>query len=52
VHFWVKPLVRLIWIGGLLMALGGVLALGGKVRAGARRRSAEPQGALPVPQAA
>ena len=52
VHFWVKPLVRLIWIGGLLMALGGVLALGGKVRAGARRRTAEPKGALPVPQAA
>jgi cytochrome c-type biogenesis protein CcmF len=52
VHLWVKPMVRLIWIGGLLMALGGVLALGGKVRAGARRRSAEPEGALPVPQAA
>jgi cytochrome c-type biogenesis protein CcmF len=52
VHFWVKPLVRLIWIGGLLMALGGVLALGGKVRAGARRRNMEPQGVLPVPQAA
>ena len=52
VHLWVKPLVRLIWIGGLLMALGGVLALGGKVRAGARRRSEAPAGALPVPQAA
>jgi cytochrome c-type biogenesis protein CcmF len=52
VHLWVKPMVRLIWIGGLLMALGGVLALGGKVRAGARRRSAEHEGALPVPQAA
>jgi cytochrome c-type biogenesis protein CcmF len=52
VHFWVKPMVRLIWVGGLLMALGGVLALGGKVRAGARRRPAAREGALPVPQAA
>ncbi|WP_199553888.1 heme lyase CcmF/NrfE family subunit [Sandaracinobacteroides hominis] len=50
VHLWVKPLVRLIWIGGLLMALGGVVALGGRVRALALRRRklvtfAEPQAA-------
>ena len=33
IHLWVKPLVRLIWWGGLLMAFGGLLALGGRVRA-------------------
>ncbi len=32
VHMWIKPLVRLIWWGGLLMAFGGVLALGDRVR--------------------
>lgn len=46
VHLWVKPLVRLIWWGGLLMAFGGLLALGGKLRAFApgmwRRRLAVP----------
>ena len=33
IHLWVKPMVRLIWWGAVLMALGGVLALGGKLRA-------------------
>jgi cytochrome c-type biogenesis protein CcmF len=33
IHLWVKPMVRLIWWGGLLMAFGGLLALGGKLRA-------------------
>ncbi|MCG2841352.1 heme lyase CcmF/NrfE family subunit [Sandaracinobacter sp. RS1-74] len=50
VHLWVKPMVRLIWWGGLLMAFGGLLALGGKLRAFAphkwRRQLARPaQGA-------
>jgi len=33
VHLWVKPMVRLIWWGAVLMAIGGLVALGG-----ARRR--------------
>ncbi len=33
IHFWTKPLVRLIWWGGLLMAFGGLVALGGRARA-------------------
>jgi cytochrome c-type biogenesis protein CcmF len=46
-HIWFKPLVRLIWLGALLMALGGLIALGGKfkVRIGGRRRR-EPSGTL------
>jgi cytochrome c-type biogenesis protein CcmF len=52
VHLWVKPLVRLIWIGGLLMAIGGMLALGGRVRATSRRRKPAVEGPMPVPQAA
>ena len=38
IHLWVKPLVRLIWWGGLLMALGGMLALGDKLRVRLPRR--------------
>jgi cytochrome c-type biogenesis protein CcmF len=51
IHVWVKPLVRLIWIGGLLMALGGVLALGGRVRAlrPGRSRAAPPPAAVAQP---
>jgi len=55
VHLWVKPLVTLIWWGALLMALGGMVALGGRVRATRPRRRIEvlPQPApAPVPQAA
>ena len=40
VHLWVKPLVRLIWWGGVLMALGGLIALADRVRL-RRRRPAE-----------
>jgi cytochrome c-type biogenesis protein CcmF len=50
IHLWVKPMVRLIWVGGLLMALGGMLALGGRVRA--LRPGRESAGPLPLPQAA
>ncbi|TPE63693.1 heme lyase CcmF/NrfE family subunit [Sandaracinobacter neustonicus] len=39
IHLWVKPLVRLIWWGGLLMAFGGLLALGGKLRLPSRVRT-------------
>jgi cytochrome c-type biogenesis protein CcmF len=51
VHLWFKPLVRLIWWGGMVMALGGLVALGGRLRAPVRRRSPAID-ALPVPQAA
>jgi cytochrome c-type biogenesis protein CcmF len=33
IHVWVKPMVRLIWWGAVLMTIGGLLALGGKLRA-------------------
>jgi cytochrome c-type biogenesis protein CcmF len=52
IHFWVKPLVRLIWYGGLLMALGGLVALGGRVRALSPRRPRSDTVASPIPQAA
>jgi cytochrome c-type biogenesis protein CcmF len=38
VRLWWKPFVTLIWYGGLLIALGGVLALIGRVRDDLRRR--------------
>jgi len=31
IHIWWKPFVTLIWAGGLLIALGGFLALGGRL---------------------
>ena len=37
-RLWWKPLVTLIWYGGLLVALGGALALVGRVIADIRRR--------------
>lgn len=37
-HFWFKPMIRLIWAGGMLMALGGVVALGGRARLRSVRR--------------
>ncbi|MCJ2177002.1 heme lyase CcmF/NrfE family subunit [Novosphingobium album (ex Hu et al. 2023)] len=36
-RLWWKPFVPLIWIGGLLIALGGVLALLGRVKTDVRR---------------
>jgi cytochrome c-type biogenesis protein CcmF len=38
VRLWWKPFVTLIWYGGLLVALGGLLALVGRVRDDLRRR--------------
>ena len=32
IHFWFRPLIRLIWAGAFLMALGAVLALAGRAR--------------------
>ncbi|WP_100259251.1 heme lyase CcmF/NrfE family subunit [Qipengyuania seohaensis] len=38
-RLWWKPFVTLIWYGGMLMALGGVLAIIGRVRRDLKRRS-------------
>ncbi|EDL47949.1 heme lyase CcmF/NrfE family subunit [Erythrobacter sp. SD-21] len=38
VRLWWKPFVTLIWYGGLLIALGGVLALVGRVRSDLKHR--------------
>ena len=37
-RLWWKPFVTFIWYGGLLIALGGVLAIIGRVRADLKRR--------------
>ena len=41
VRVYVSPLAPLIWLGALVMALGGLLSLGGRLRAGARAPAAE-----------
>ncbi|HEV2748418.1 MAG TPA: heme lyase CcmF/NrfE family subunit [Allosphingosinicella sp.] len=40
-RLWWKPAVTLIWLGGALIALGGLLALIGRVRRGRRARPEE-----------
>jgi cytochrome c-type biogenesis protein CcmF len=37
---WWKPFVTFIWYGGMLIALGGVLAMAGRVRVDVKRRKA------------
>ncbi len=39
VRLWWKPFVTLIWAGGFMIALGGLMALVGRVR---RERRADP----------
>ncbi len=39
-RLWWKPFVTLIWLGGVLIALGGALALGGRAWLSRRRRLA------------
>ena len=39
-RLWWKPFVTLIWLGGVLVALGGSLALIGRAASGLRRRVA------------
>ncbi|AOL23900.1 cytochrome c-type biogenesis protein CcmF [Erythrobacter litoralis] len=39
-RLWWKPFVTFIWYGGLLIALGGVLAIAGRVQVDLRRRTA------------
>ena len=38
VRLWWKPFVTLIWLGGIVIALGGLLALVGHVASDAKRR--------------
>ena len=52
VHLWVKPLVRLIWWGGIVMALGGLVALGDRAWLALRRRRRARAGRSFLPQAA
>ncbi|HWH18014.1 MAG TPA: heme lyase CcmF/NrfE family subunit [Allosphingosinicella sp.] len=40
-RLWWKPFVTLIWLGGALIALGGILSLIGRVRRGRRTRNQE-----------
>jgi cytochrome c-type biogenesis protein CcmF len=40
VRVWWKPFVTFIWHGGIMIALGGVLAIAGRVRVDLRRRKA------------
>jgi cytochrome c-type biogenesis protein CcmF len=60
IRVWWKPFVTFIWYGGLLIALGGVLAIAGRVQVDVKRRKAtalgearradiEALGAAPVP---
>jgi cytochrome c-type biogenesis protein CcmF len=52
-RLWWKPLVTLIWFGGILVALGGLLALIGRLRRDRRGRTAGLEGELrPDPEAA
>ncbi len=39
-RIWWKPFVTFIWYGGLLIALGGVLSIAGRVRVDLKRRAA------------
>ena len=44
-RLWWKPFVTWIWYGGVLIALGGLLALVGRVSGDVRRRTARTKGA-------
>jgi cytochrome c-type biogenesis protein CcmF len=41
-RLWWKPGVTLIWLGGMLIALGGVLSIVGRVRRERRAMAAQP----------
>jgi cytochrome c-type biogenesis protein CcmF len=45
IRMWWKPFVTFIWYGGVLIALGGVLAIAGRVRVDVKRRRAVAKGA-------
>jgi cytochrome c-type biogenesis protein CcmF len=40
-RLWWKPLITLIWLGGGLVGLGGVIALAGHTRRALRRRAVQ-----------
>jgi cytochrome c-type biogenesis protein CcmF len=44
IRVWWKPFVTFIWYGGLLIALGGVLAIAGRVKVDLKRRKATAMG--------
>ena len=46
IRVWWKPFVTFIWYGGILIALGGVLAIAGRVRVDLKRRKAAAKGAV------
>ena len=46
IRVWWKPFVTFIWYGGILIALGGVLAIAGRVRVDVKRRKAAAKGAV------
>lgn len=45
IRIWWKPFVTFIWYGGLLIALGGIMAIAGRVRVDVKRRKASALGA-------
>ncbi|MEQ8410727.1 MAG: heme lyase CcmF/NrfE family subunit [Erythrobacter sp.] len=45
IRLWWKPFVTFIWYGGLLIALGGILAIAGRLQVDLRRRNAARLGA-------
>lgn len=45
IRVWWKPFVTFIWYGGLLIALGGILAIAGRVKVDLKRRAAVTKGA-------
>jgi cytochrome c-type biogenesis protein CcmF len=47
IRLWWKPMVTLIWFGGFLIALGGFLALIGRVRRDRRARAPTDDGTVP-----
>ena len=44
IRIWWKPFVTFIWYGGLLIGLGGLLAIAGRVQVDVRRRRAAARG--------
>jgi len=49
VRAYVNPLAPFIWLGALVMALGGFVALGGRVAAAAKARAARASDAVSEP---
>jgi cytochrome c-type biogenesis protein CcmF len=45
IRVWWKPFVTFIWYGGILIGLGGILAIAGRVKVDVTRRSATAKGA-------